>query len=300
MADFKTHVTFSGVLGCGYTAAGLMTGVPPATAFVAGGLCGVSGMLPDIDSDSGRPRREAMSFAAAIVPMLLVDRFRQLELSHDCMVLFAAVLYVGIRFVGARLIGRWSVHRGMFHSIPAALIFAGLAFLIAGATDLQMRYFKAFGVFIGVISHLVLDEVYSVDMRGIRPKLKKSFGTAVKFWGNDSWANFSTYAKLVAVFLAILSEPMVLQRIEMRNPRLANRIREYREDLGFNGRDPSDGVATQPSVAPPGAAATYYPPANPQGWAPQGSTGGFSPPPPGFAPNAVAPPAQNNWGDWPR
>ncbi len=290
MADFKTHVTFSGVLGCGYTAAGLMSGVPPATAFVAGGLCGVSGMLPDIDSDSGRPRREAMSFAAAIVPMLLVDRFRQFELSHDCMVLLAAAMYVGIRFVGARLIGRWSVHRGMFHSIPAALIFAGLAFLIAGATDLQMRYFKAFGVLMGVISHLVLDEVYSVDLKGIRPKLKKSFGTAVKLWGKDAWANFSTYAKLAAVIIAIMSEPMVIERIELRNPRLAQGIREYKEDWGFGG-----GIRSRLT---PQAAATAAPqdvPVSPQGWGAPAGSGGFTPPPPGFAPNPAFPAPQPTW-----
>ncbi|MEM6329137.1 MAG: metal-dependent hydrolase, partial [Planctomycetota bacterium] len=205
MADFKTHVTFSSVLGCGYSVAGMMAGVSPSTALVAGGLCGVSGMLPDVDSDSGVPRREAMGFAAAIVPMLLLDRLEQMQLRHDQMVLTAALLYFGIRFVAARLIGKWSVHRGMWHSIPAVLIFAGVAFLITGSTDLSVRYFKAFAVALGAMSHLVLDEVYSVDTRGVVPKFKKSFGTAVKLWSKNGWANFSTYTKLAVVTAMIVA-----------------------------------------------------------------------------------------------
>src|SRR5690606_27839613 len=130
MADFYTHVSTSSVLGVGYAGMGLtMLGMPIETSVVAGGLCGLSGMLPDLDSDSGIPVREAMGFAAGVIPMLLVDRFRALDISYDCMVLLTAGLYFLIRFAGASMLGRFSVHRGMFHSIPAALIFAGMAFL---------------------------------------------------------------------------------------------------------------------------------------------------------------------------
>ncbi|MCA9241136.1 MAG: hypothetical protein KDA37_13090, partial [Planctomycetales bacterium] len=118
MADFKTHVTFSSVLGCGYAFAGMTAGMGASTALVAGGLCGLSGMLPDVDSDSGVPRRETMGFAAAIVPMLLVSRFREMGFDYDQMVLATAALYFAIRFGASKLIGEFSVHRGMWHSIP--------------------------------------------------------------------------------------------------------------------------------------------------------------------------------------
>jgi hypothetical protein len=68
----------------------------------------------------------------------------------------------------------------MFHSIPALLIFTGVAFLISGSTNLHLRYFKAGGVFIGVLSHLMLDEIYSIEWAGGRWRFKKSFGTAIK------------------------------------------------------------------------------------------------------------------------
>ncbi|MEN1678187.1 MAG: metal-dependent hydrolase [Planctomycetota bacterium] len=256
MADFHTHVTVSSVLGAGYSVAGMVAGMHPSTALVAGGLCGVAGMLPDVDSDSGIPRREAMGFTAAIVPMLLVDRFDQLHLGHDQMVLMAAVIYFLIRFVAADLVGKFSVHRGMWHSIPAVLIFAGIAFLVAGpADDLTVRYFKAFAVGLGAMSHLVLDEVYSVDTRGVVPKFKKSFGTAVKLYSKSPWANFSTYAKLAVVVAAIAAEPSVLAQIEVANPALAGRIRGYRERFDRQPNDqspyPAPGVTAQPQATQP-------------------------------------------------
>lgn len=225
MADFRTHVTFSSAIGAGYAVVGSGLGFDLSTALVAGGLCGVSGMLPDVDSDSGIPRRESMAFAAAIAPMLLMDRFRQFDLRHDEMVLLAAAMYFGVRFLGSHLIGRFSVHRGMWHSIPAVLVFAGLAFLASSPTNVFDRYLKAVAVGLGSLSHLLLDEIYSVDTRGVVPRLKKSFGTALKFWGKDPWANFSTYTKLAVVTLAVLMEPMVLDRLDSRGLRVADPLR---------------------------------------------------------------------------
>ena len=212
MAGFKTHITTSCVLGVGYTGLGLYMGIPIESSLVAGGLCGIGGMLPDIDSDSGIPFRESMGFAAAIVPVLMLDRFRELGLNHEEMVLICGAMYLFVRFGLARLLSRYTVHRGMFHSLPAALTFAGVAFLVSGCTDLQLRYFKAAGVLLGVMSHLMLDELYAVEWKGGRWRFKKSFGTAMKLWGKNGWANVSTYAKLTLVVLMILSEPMMMER----------------------------------------------------------------------------------------
>ena len=84
----------------------------------------------------------------------------------------------------------YTVHRGMFHSIPALLIFTGLAFLICGSTNLHLRYFKAGGVFLGVVSHLMLDEIYSVEWAGGRWRFKSSFGTALEALGRRLWGEF--------------------------------------------------------------------------------------------------------------
>lgn len=210
MAGFKTHITTSSLLGVGYTGAGLYLGMPIDSALIAGGLCGIGGMLPDIDSDSGIPFRESMGFAAAIIPMLLLDRLQQLQLNYEQLVLATGALYLFVRFGVARLLAKYTVHRGMFHSLPAVAIFTGVAFLLSGTSDLQLRYFKAGGVFLGVMSHLMLDEIYAIDWKHAR--IKKSFGTALKLWGSDWWSNISAYGKLGIVVLMILGEPAVMER----------------------------------------------------------------------------------------
>ena len=96
---------------------------------------------------------------------------------------------------------------------------------MSSPTDVFDRYLKAAAVGLGSFSHLILDEVYSVDTRGVVPRFKKSFGSAVKFWGKKPWANFSTYAKLAVVVVAVLMDSMVQDRIELRNPEAAERLR---------------------------------------------------------------------------
>jgi hypothetical protein len=201
------------------------------TSLVAGAMCGFSGMLPDLDSDYGVPLREAMCFTAAVVPMFLMGYFEKFHLSHDGIVLAAVSLYLFVRFVIANMIRHYTVHRGMFHSIPTLLIFAGLAFLATGTSPLPIRCYKAGGVALGFMSHLVLDEIYAVQWKGGRWRFKKSFGTAIKFWGEDPWANFSTYAKLLIVVMLILAQPSVLEQLEARNPQFAQQYQQLQDRL---------------------------------------------------------------------
>ena len=222
MAGFKTHITTSSLLGVGYAGLGYHLGVPIDSTLIAGGLCGVGGMLPDIDSDSGIPFRESMGFAAAIVPIMLLHRFRELGLNHEQIVLATSGMYLFVRFGLAKLLAKYTVHRGMFHSLPAAFIFAGVVFLLSASGDLQIRYFKACGVFLGVMSHLILDEIYAVEWTGGRWRFKKSFGTALKLWGKNGWANISTYGKLAVIITLILGEPMVMDRYGHELPMAAS------------------------------------------------------------------------------
>lgn len=241
------------MLGVGYGAVGAYHGLPWESAVIAGGLCGIGGMLPDIDSDSGVPFRESMGFAAAIIPVLLLPRLEQLGLNHEQFVLAVGGTYVFIRFGVAKMLSKYTVHRGMFHSLPAALIFAGLAFLFSGSNNLQLRYFKAAGVLLGVMSHLVLDEIYSVEWVGGRWRFKKSFGTALKLWGKSRWANVSTYAKLIVVFTMILGEPMVMERYGNNYPIALDR-RAWRSQIGGNLPGSSPVTEANPGINPQGYA----------------------------------------------
>ena len=95
MAGFKTHITTSSILGVGYGAgAYALYHLPLPTCILAGGLCGVSGMLPDLDSGPGRPLRESMAFAAAVVPMMMVDRFKAMNMSLETIILIGGAMYL--------------------------------------------------------------------------------------------------------------------------------------------------------------------------------------------------------------
>jgi len=208
MAGFKTHITVSSLLGIGYGGAAYFTyGVPWPTCVLAGGLCSVSGMLPDLDSDSGTPLRESMAFAAAVVPMMLLHRFQRMGMSHESMILAAAAIYLLVRFGAATLLKHCTVHRGMFHSLPAAAIFGEIAFLLASGDDLRLRGYNAGAVVLGYLSHLVLDEMYSFGWRHGLPRLKHSFGTALKLFGQSGWVNLLAYAQLAVLTVVILFEP---------------------------------------------------------------------------------------------
>ncbi len=76
---------------------------------------------------------------------------------------------------------RLTVHRGLFHSLPALLVATGL---LALWTEGYMRLVLALAFFVGGLSHLILDEIFSVDWEGRR--LKRSFGTALCVWKRKS------------------------------------------------------------------------------------------------------------------
>lgn len=237
MADFKAHATASTLLGAAYGgAAHALWDLPPSTCFLAGGLCTLSGLLPDVDSNSSRPLREGLAFAAAFVPMMLVDRFQQLRMSPEGIVLAGAAVYVFVRFVLGELLRRYTVHRGMFHSLPAAVVFGELAFLLTSGPDLRPRFYKAGAVVLGYMTHLVLDEVYSFEWKRGRMRLKKSFGTAVKMFSRKWWPNVSAYGKLALLTYIVIYEPGWMAQVRDQRPLdwAQNWVEENKEKLADN------------------------------------------------------------------
>ena len=217
MANFKTHITASTTLGIGYGAGGyLLLDMPVESAVLATGLCSVSGMLPDLDADKGRPLKEGMAFLAAIAPMLMVERLTHLQLAPETMVAVAALFYVLIRFGLTRIIQKFTVHRGMFHSLPAAVIAAELGFLACMCADTNTRLYKAGAVLLGFMSHLLLDELWSIEWKFGRVRLKRSFGTAVKIWGRTAGANVITLAILIACTSAAYGDHSIMEWLHER------------------------------------------------------------------------------------
>lgn len=245
MADFRTHIAGSTIVGIGYGVWGHLQGVPLETSVLAGGLCSVAGMLPDLDSDSGRPSREMFPFIAAVIPALMLDRFRQWGLTSEWIAVATGGIYLLIRFGVGEIFKRYTVHRGMWHSVPACAIAGLITFLLCPKQLLMLRVYISVAVMLGFTVHLVLDEIWSVNLSTSKIGLKSSWGTALKFYGDSAWANFATYAKLIVLVAAAIGDPMLMRDLEYDagyNTRQVRRdTRQYLRDQYDSARHWLDG-----------------------------------------------------------
>ena len=203
MAGFRTHITVSSGLGGVYGGVAVQPmNFSTETAVLAAGLTAVGGMLPDLDSDSGVPVREMFGLAAAVVPLMAIPRLNHMGISLEGRLAFILFAYLIIRYGVSRVFKHLTVHRGMYHSIPAMLI-AGLLVFLAYSNpthpDRPTRVLLAVGVMVGFLSHLVLDEIYSVNFNGVRFKLKASAGSAVKLFSPSFAGNVVCYLLLGAL-----------------------------------------------------------------------------------------------------
>lgn len=206
MASYPVHLGTATVLGAGYGVAGVVLGdLDWGQVFLGAGLAALGGVLPDLDSDSGIPVRELFGLAAAVCPLLLFPRLVELGFTIEQALVICGGTYLVIRYGLSRAFKQFTVHRGMFHSLPAMFI-AGLAvYLLYHHPQRSMRVYFAGGVMLGFLSHLVLDELYSVDFEGASLKLNKYAGTALKFFSPSWLATTITWLILIAlVFLVVM------------------------------------------------------------------------------------------------
>jgi len=239
MAMFPTHIKCSTVLGIGCGAVAFVGyGVPLSTSIVGAGLCSVGGILPDIDSGPGIPLREITTFLASVVPTMLITRLLSYSFTQETLVLAGAAIYVAIRFGLAYFLRHYTVHRGMFHSFPSMAIFGELTYLLFYGESMFVRLFMVAAVCLGFFCHLLLDEIYSVEWDG-RPRVKKSFGTAMKFAGHEWWPNFTCYAKLTVLTFLVMRDPSVIHQI------YAGQGQEVAKNLGQTLKDELNSAVAQ-------------------------------------------------------
>ena len=67
-------------------------------------------------------------------------------------------------------------------------------------------------VFWGYLIHLILDEIYSVDITG--RKIKKSFGSALKICSNDKKVNLFVYSLLFLSMLFLPQKAIIINLIK--------------------------------------------------------------------------------------
>ena len=201
MADFKTHLSVAGSLsgtaaiGCLYT--GLAEPTDTLLLFTIGTIGGV---LPDVDSDHSIPASLLFSCLATLVAFFSVFSRISTYSLIEAILLWVAVFLV-VRYLVFELFKRFTVHRGVFHTLLAGVFFCFLCATVlheAFALSSALSWLSGFFILFGYLIHLLLDELYSVDMTGMR--LKKSFGTALK---PISFGNLKASMALVIVTLGL-------------------------------------------------------------------------------------------------
>ncbi|MFN3199097.1 MAG: metal-dependent hydrolase [Bradymonadia bacterium] len=206
MADFNTHIAGATLATGLFATACLGADVidpPDAVALWAVGTIG--GVLPDIDSDHSHALRLVFGLmgigTAAAVLLMFADHLSILELWLSC-----CLMYGLVRYGASRLFAKLTVHRGVFHSVLAsmamALVVVHLARWVGGRGPL-MAWMMGFMAFVGCLVHLILDEMYSVDL--VRQRVKKSFGTAFKMF--DRRSPKASAAALGSVVVLSLTAP---------------------------------------------------------------------------------------------
>lgn len=142
----------------------------------------IGGVLPDIDSDSSIPLKFlSFSFGFMIAFLIVVSKINIYSILE---ILIAwSILYLIFHYILLFGFKKFTKHRGMIHSLPAGAMFGVITVDILYYIFDMSSFHSWLGgifIFIGFLTHLILDEIYSVDIKGA--KLKKSFGTAMKLY----------------------------------------------------------------------------------------------------------------------
>lgn len=206
MANYTTHIAVGTVVSGALATLTVAADVIGPESIMAVTLAGVAGsVMPDIDLKDSRASGILFSGMAVFVSFCVLfvnaDKYSIAEL----WILWLGSLVL-VRYGVQGIFHRISVHRGAWHSLLAgalwaaitAIVFHNLLGLHPGVAWLGGGF-----MFIGYVTHLVLDEMYSVDFMGNR--LKASFGSALKVV--DLRYPGNSFAMAVATALLLFVSP---------------------------------------------------------------------------------------------
>lgn len=187
MANFTTHIAVGTMVSGGLATLTLAADVIAPENLIAVTLAGVLGsVLPDIDLKDSRPSRALFSGLAIFLSFCVLFAFAFKYSIAEAWILWLGS-FVFFRYGAEAVFHRFSYHRGIWHSILAGLLFWFLtAIVFKEVLDRHegVAWLAGGFLFVGYITHLLLDEIYSVDVLDTR--FKASFGSALKLYDGRS------------------------------------------------------------------------------------------------------------------
>ena len=206
MANFTTHIAVGTVVSGAAATLTLAADVIAPESLVAVTLAGVIGsVLPDIDLKDSRPGRAFFAGLAVFFSFCVLFAVAPKYSIAEMWIAWLGTLVL-VRYGLHSAFHHFSYHRGIWHSIVAGLLFW---FLTAVLYHRLMGFHEGVAwlaggfVFVGYLTHLILDEMYSVDVYDVR--VKSSFGTALKLYDSKRPGESAVVAGLAV--LAFLATP---------------------------------------------------------------------------------------------
>ena len=206
MANFTTHIAVGTVVSGAIATLTLAADVVAPENLVAVTLAGVLGsVLPDIDLKDSRPGRAMFAGLAIFFSFAVLFNAATKYSVAELWILWLGTL-VGVRYGLRYIFKRVSVHRGIWHSVLAgafcSIATAVVYYHVLGRHE-GVAWLAAGFMMIGYLTHLILDELYSVDVMDTR--IKASFGTALKLI--DRRYLGASVAMACATGIAIMAAP---------------------------------------------------------------------------------------------
>ena len=204
MANFPTHIAVGTVVSGALATVTVAADMVAPENVVAVTLAGVLGsVLPDIDLEESRPARAMFSGLAIFFSFAVLFGLDRKYSILEMLILWLGTLFL-VRFGVKEIFFRFSYHRGVWHSL-LALVFCSLVTAVIFSRllgrDDGVAWLGAVFMGVGYLTHLILDEIYSVDVMDTR--VKSSFGTAVKLFDYRHLGHSAAMAAaVVLVFLA--------------------------------------------------------------------------------------------------
>ncbi len=203
MASFRSHISLgiaSGILGTFGLVSLALTDAPSFLSVVMVAVV-LGSVLPDMDSDSGIPFHVSFgSFALVAAVLTMISAYHETPHDNIRVGLWAVGTFAFVYIIIGALFKRFTRHRGMAHSLPAALLSGLVAFFLAvhfSFPDMQ-AFILGIAMMIGYIGHLTLDELYAaVNFHGTPFIPNKALGSALKFKSDDVVINFAVYGAII-------------------------------------------------------------------------------------------------------
>lgn len=211
MANFRTHIGFGVFIGIGFIVFGLLFALFSSTESMIWVFLAVliGSFLPDLDMDDGLPFQILFGLlGAGLAGLFFLNLYQEGEREIKNLILIPALVFGLARFVLGYFFKKFTDHRGIFHSVPGAILFGLLTIWILNLLNIleSQKIFLGIAVSVGYLGHLVLDEIYSsVNLKGYSLLPKKSLGNALKFYSSSKLSSLVFYI-LIFVLAANLEE----------------------------------------------------------------------------------------------